>query len=68
MYDHLVERGVDPSQFEWYFEILNQSDGQSAGCGIGFERVVQSVIASEDEKPSIKAAVELPRSPEFLLP
>jgi len=68
MYDHLVERGVDPAQFEWYFEILGQSEGQSSGCGIGFERVVQSVIACEAGMPSIKAAVELPRSPDFLVP
>jgi asparaginyl-tRNA synthetase len=68
MYDHLVERGVDPVQFEWYFETLDQSDGQSTGCGIGFERVVQSIQATEQEKSSIKAAVELPRSPEFLVP
>jgi asparaginyl-tRNA synthetase len=68
MYDHLVDRGVDPGQFEWYFEVLDKAEGQSAGCGIGFERVVQSIIASEAEKSSIKAAVELPRSPEFLVP
>lgn len=68
MYDHLVERGVDPEQFEWYFDTLGQAEGQSAGCGIGFERVVQSIIASEQEMASIKAAVELPRSPEFLMP
>jgi hypothetical protein len=30
--------------------------------------VVQSIIASEQVNPSIKAAVELPRSPEFLMP
>jgi asparaginyl-tRNA synthetase len=68
MYDHLIERGVDPAQFDWYFEILNQSDGQSAGCGIGFERVVQSIVATEQSTASIKAAVELPRSPEYLMP
>lgn len=68
MYDHLVERGVDPEQFEWYFDTLGQAEGQSAGCGIGFERVVQSIIATEHEMASIKAAVELPRSPEFLMP
>ncbi len=68
MYDHIVERGVDPMQFDWYFETLEQAEGQSAGCGIGFERVVQSVLACEDKYSSIKAAVELPRSPEFLTP
>ncbi len=68
MFDHLLERGVDPQQFDWYFETLAQAEGQSAGCGIGFERVVQSIIACEQPKPSIKAAVELPRSPEFLTP
>lgn len=69
MYDHLVERGVDPQQFEWYFETLSQADGQSSGCGIGFERVVQSVLAAEDKVTvlsSIKKAIEIPRSPEFL--
>ncbi|MFH1372455.1 MAG: amino acid--tRNA ligase-related protein [bacterium] len=68
MYDHLVERGVDPAQFEWYFETLQQADGQSTGCGIGFERVVQSIMATEQGHMSIKTAVELPRSPEFLTP
>jgi asparaginyl-tRNA synthetase len=68
MYDHLVERGVDPKQFDWYFDVLANGEGQSAGCGIGFERVVQSVLALIEETVSIKAAVELPRSPEYLVP
>ncbi|MEW6051490.1 MAG: amino acid--tRNA ligase-related protein [Candidatus Zixiibacteriota bacterium] len=70
MYDHLVERGVDPKQFDWYFEVLSQGNGhgQSSGCGIGFERVVQSVLAAQQEVTSIKLAVELPRSPEYLVP
>jgi asparaginyl-tRNA synthetase len=68
MYDHLVERGVDPKQFDWYFDVLANGQGQSAGCGIGFERVVQSVLAAHQSAVSIKAAVELPRSPEFLVP
>ena len=69
MFDHLVERGVDPKQFEWYFETLSEAEGQSSGCGIGFERVVQSVLAAEDKTSvfsSIKKAIEIPRSPEFL--
>ncbi len=74
MYDHLVDRGVDPAQFSWYFDVLGQGEGQSAGCGIGFERVVQSVLAAREETAetprvdSIKLAVELPRSPEYLVP
>lgn len=68
MYDHLVERGVDPAQFEWYFEVLRHCDGQSSGCGIGFERVVQAVLALSEQSTTIKQAVELPRSPEFLMP
>lgn len=72
MYDHLVERGVDPKQFEWYFEVLGHGGevghGQSSGCGIGFERVVQSILATEQTNPSIKVAVEIPRSPDFLSP
>jgi aspartyl/asparaginyl-tRNA synthetase len=68
MYDHLVESGVDPAQFDWYFEVLKHGTGQSAGCGIGFERVVQSILALRRTDPSIKAAVELPRAPDFLMP
>ena len=68
MYDHLIERNVDPKQFEWYFEVLEHGTGQSSGCGIGFERVVQSILATEMADVSIKTAVELPRSPDFLIP
>lgn len=68
MYDHLVDAGVDPKQFGWYFEVLDQEPGQSSGCGIGFERVVQSILATEQHDVSIKQAVELPRSPEYLVP
>ncbi|MDH3891643.1 MAG: hypothetical protein OEV49_11215 [candidate division Zixibacteria bacterium] len=68
MYDHIVDSGVDPAQFNWYFEILDEAEGQSSGCGIGFERVIQSIQATEQEHVSIKAAVELPRSPEYLVP
>lgn len=68
MFDHLVNQGVDPDQFHWYFQVLNHGEGQSSGCGIGFERVVQSILATENENVSIKGAVELPRSPEFLVP
>lgn len=68
MYDHLVERNVDPKQFEWYFEVLQHGTGQSSGCGIGFERVVQSILATEMADVSIKTAVELPRSPDYLIP
>lgn len=71
MFEHLVERGVDPKQFDWYFEVLEQGHsggGQSSGCGIGFERLVQSILALQTYRPSIKAAIEIPRSPEFLVP
>ncbi|MDZ4723314.1 MAG: amino acid--tRNA ligase-related protein [candidate division Zixibacteria bacterium] len=70
MFDHLVERGVDPKQFEWYFEVLEHGEGQSSGCGIGFERLVQSILALDLSagRSSIKAAIELPRSPEYLIP
>ncbi len=70
MMDHLTERGIDPKQFDWYFDVLKNGDGQSAGCGIGFERVVQSILFLDPNAylNSIKSAVELPRSPEFLMP
>ncbi|MFH1686008.1 MAG: amino acid--tRNA ligase-related protein [bacterium] len=69
MYDHLTERGVSPEQFAWYFETLDLKPGQSSGCGIGFDRVVQSVLVTRETKRrlSIKQAVEIPRSPEFLM-
>ena len=56
------------AQFDWYFEVLQHGEGQSSGCGIGFERVVQSILALEQTGPSIKAAIELPRSPDYLVP
>jgi asparaginyl-tRNA synthetase len=68
MYDHIVDSGVDPAQFDWYFEVLKHGTGQSSGCGIGFERVVQSILALDQTGDSIKAAVELPRSPDYLVP
>jgi asparaginyl-tRNA synthetase len=68
MYDHLTQAGVDPEQFQWYFEILDRGEGQSSGCGIGFERVVQSVLVTEQSDASIKSAVELPRAPDYLVP
>lgn len=68
MFDHLVDAGVDPTQFDWYFEVLKNGHGQSAGCGIGFDRVIQSVLTLGHTGMSIKAAVELPRAPDFLTP
>lgn len=68
MYDHLEASGVDPSQFDWYFDVLKSGTGQSSGCGIGFERVVQSILVTEKADVSIKCAVEIPRSPEYLVP
>ncbi|HOD66021.1 MAG TPA: hypothetical protein PLR32_10065 [candidate division Zixibacteria bacterium] len=68
MYDHIVGAGIDPRQFDWYFEVLSHGTGQSAGCGIGFERVVQSILATRQQEVTIKGAVELPRSPDFLVP
>lgn len=68
MFDHLAEAGVDPAQFDWYFEVLKNGKGQSSGCGIGFERMIQSVLALENTGLGIKAAVELPRAPDYLAP
>jgi len=48
--------------------VLSHGTGQSSGCGIGFERVVQSVLATESNDIGIKSAVEIPRSPDFLVP
>lgn len=67
MFKHMKERGISVKNFEWYFEVLNQAkdNKQSSGCGIGFERVVQCILSNQTTC-SIKNAIEIPRSPEYL--
>lgn len=67
MFKHMKERGISAKNFDWYFEVLAQATDhkQSAGCGIGFERVVQCIL-SDKKSCSIKNAIEIPRSPEYL--
>lgn len=70
MYQHMLSAGVSEKEFNWYFEVLAQTppEDNSAGCGIGFERVVQSVLATLTEgETSIKNSIEIPRSPDYLL-
>ena len=65
MFEHIKQTGLDPEQeFNWYFETILDDNTQSAGCGIGFERLIQFIIQAE----SIKDCVEFPRSPDYVTP
>lgn len=65
MYEHIKQAGIDPEkEFEWYFETIIDDDTCSAGCGIGFERLIQFVMQAQ----SVKDCVEFPRSPDYVTP
>jgi asparaginyl-tRNA synthetase len=65
MYEHIRQAGLDPEkEFEWYFETILDDDTSSAGCGIGFERLIQFIMQAQ----SIKDCVEFPRSPDYVTP
>ena len=65
MYEHIKQTGLDPEhEFDWYFDTILNDDTQSAGCGIGFERLIQFMTRAQ----SIKDCVEFPRSPDFITP
>lgn len=65
MFEHIKQAGLDPErEFNWYFDTILEDDTQSAGCGIGFERLIQFLMRSQ----SIKDCVEFPRSPDFITP
>jgi asparaginyl-tRNA synthetase len=65
MYEHIKQIGLNPeNEFDWYFETILDDDTQSAGCGIGFERLIQFITQAQ----SIKDCVEFPRSPDFITP
>lgn len=65
MFEHIRQIGLDPEkEFDWYFETILDDKTQSAGCGIGFERLIQFITQAQ----SIKDCVEFPRSPDFVVP
>lgn len=65
MFEHIKQMGIDPEkEFDWYFETILDDDTQSAGCGIGFERLIQFIMQAQ----TIKDCVEFPRSPDFVTP
>lgn len=65
MYEHIKQIGLEPeAEFEWYFDTILDDDTRSAGCGIGFERLIQFIVQAQ----SIKECVEFPRSPDFIIP
>jgi asparaginyl-tRNA synthetase len=65
MFEHIRQIGLDPEkEFDWYFETILDDKTQSAGCGIGFERLIQFITQAQ----SIKDCVEFPRSPDYVVP
>lgn len=65
MYEHIKQAGLDPEkEFEWYFETILDDETCSAGCGIGFERLIQFIMRAQ----TIKDCVEFPRSPDYVTP
>jgi asparaginyl-tRNA synthetase len=65
MFEHIRQIGLDPEkEFNWYFETILDDNTQSAGCGIGFERLIQFITRAQ----SIKECVEFPRSPDYVMP
>ena len=65
MFEHIRQTGLDPErEFNWYFETILNDNTQSAGCGIGFERLIQFITRAQ----SIKECVEFPRSPDYVTP
>jgi asparaginyl-tRNA synthetase len=65
MFEHIKQIGLDPEkEFNWYFETILDDNTQSAGCGIGFERLIQFITRAQ----SIKECVEFPRSPDYVTP
>ena len=65
MREHIAQRGIDADEeFNWYFEAVLDDNTQSAGCGIGLERLIQFMV----HERSIKNCVEFPRSPDFINP
>jgi len=60
----LVERGGSIKDFEWYLDFhKNNSIDLHSGCGIGFNRVTQSVLKLDD----IRASTVFPLNKEMIM-
>lgn len=65
MFEHIKQTGLNPeNEFDWYFDTIEDDNTHSAGCGIGFERLIQFMMKAD----SIKDCVEFPRSPDYIMP
>jgi len=42
-HQRMLETGLEPKQFDWYFELLDSGVPRSAGFGLGFERFIRFV-------------------------
>ncbi len=62
MYELLKEAGVEESDFNWFLEFYkNNKTSLHSGCGIGFNRVTQSLLKLED----IRACTVFPQNREI---
>ncbi len=60
----LMERGGDIKDFEWYLNFYKEKNvGLHSGCGVGFNRVTQSVLGIND----IRACTVFPMNRENIL-
>ena len=58
------DAGIDPSEFEIYFETLRAGTPPSSGCGIGFERLVRYICGLD----KVWEAAPFPKIPGVLSP
>ena len=61
--EHLLERlrqmGVDPAQYEWYFDLRRHGNVPHAGFGLGVERLLRWMLRREH----IRDTTPFPRTP-----
>lgn len=57
--ERMLETGVDPSEFDWYFEMLQAGVPPSAGFGLGIERFIRFLCGLE----AVWQAASFPKVP-----
>jgi len=63
MMKRLVEKGGSIKDFEWYLEHVKSGIEPHAGCGIGLNRVTQSILGIDD----IRASTAFPMNKQSLM-
>jgi asparaginyl-tRNA synthetase len=64
MLKQLQEKGGLRDDFEWYLDLFKDEEVHRAGCGIGFERIIQFILGKE----SIVECIEFPRNACGIIP